>query len=488
MATTGLELDTTLSLITDITPLGWGKGQFQVAIEPGQIGVLSIGGRVTDNNHQPLVFFAGDRPSYKFLASRLYGIPGLGRVRQQVIEFAENPGILTITIKRPLLGLSQGPDDPALVRLHASFKLVDPIALLNHSPDWDKAGGIAQTNLRLEKFVRDAAEAAIFDRMQDLSASPSYLASDDLNRVQSEFRKILQPILADWGLLLVESIPPTRQYPDGLTKVLYDVRLGTIAFQIELERDRQRAMHQIGLRAHEAELLQNLGPVAGFIDLANRNPQVAIKIIEAAGQQAATGANILKTLLLTQTPDALLSKQIVLSLLQQQAQSSPFAFLGQTGSPGSGGLQIGIAPSAGVPGLAGVQAQTTGVPLVGMSGPTVGLNIAFPQSPATSLPTLPDAVEAIAAEELSRLQDPGVEVDDLGIKNNDYRLEMTVDNDVTYRLRINSDFDRVGPIVDYVIVKGIQKRPADVPGLMPPWNAGDHLDVLITLVRSGHFH
>ena len=120
----GVNIETDLRLISGIVELGWTKGALQHAIEPGRVGVLSIGGRVHDNKGQPLVFYPGDRPAHHFFASRLWGIPGLGRVKQLVIEFAENPGTITVVLKRTLFGISQSPADPATVKVHVGFKLL----------------------------------------------------------------------------------------------------------------------------------------------------------------------------------------------------------------------------------------------------------------------------------------------------------------------------------------------------------------------------
>ena len=103
-------------------------------------------------------------------------------------------------------------------------------------------------NQRLQKLVADVAEAAVSDKMQDISATPRYLMAQDLGSIQVEFRSVLQLALSGWGLGLVETVPPTRQYPQTLAQVLYDVRLGATAFKIKLDMDRARAMHELGLK------------------------------------------------------------------------------------------------------------------------------------------------------------------------------------------------------------------------------------------------
>lgn len=517
-------VDADLRVIVGVTPLGWRESRFQHPIQPGRIGVLNVGGRVIDSHGDPRVFYPGDRPAYRFLASRLYGIPGLGRVTQNVIEFAQNPGTLSVTIQHALLGLSEGPHDPASVKVHASFKLLDPIALLDHVPDlqWDRPNILTLANERLQRLVRDAAETAVADRVQSFSGNPTLLTTDDLEAIQAQFRDLLDLKLRGWGLCLVEDLPPTRQFPKALLKVLYDIRLGATAFQMELERDRQRTVNKYTIDAHLAQTLAKMGPVGAFTYALNHRPEVAIKMIEAAGQQSTETARRISELVranLLMSPDAAASMQLLHTALQQTQTPSLWDTLGYaTSAPGTAspppmelhsnfgaldlasfgidkGGNLGFGAAAPTIGLQPVYAQTplgggiSSSPAIGMVTPSqLGTPQPIPASGVTGVSTNgANALRALIDAELSYVQIPGVQVEELGMKGDHYRLELIVDDTVTYRLRIGPDFHQNGPYIDYVLVNGEQRRPSEKPDLLPPWPTSAHLDALVRLVRGGHF-
>ena len=244
----------------------------------------------------------------------------------------------------------------------------------------------------------------------------------------------------------------------------------------------------------------------------SHNPEVALKMIESSNQQAARSASVLRTLLLTQTPEAEISKQIVLSALQQQ-QLSPFAMLGMSQPVGAGGVDGAISASMGVPALAAIPPLQTSAEPFPISPPTIGYNPYAVSQGQASLPATqgstaqsvdpgqlpginpfpsPDPglmsntptaavsnatgiaeAAAIVARELPGLNSiAGVEVQQLGASGGDYRLEITIDGHITFRVRIGADFDVVGPGVDYVIVGNMLQKPATNPGLLPPWEPG----------------
>jgi hypothetical protein len=483
-------IDTNLKLIVSITRLGWGEWRFQQPVQRGRIAVLNIGGRVTDRHGQPLIFHAGDRPEYKFLQNRLYGIPGFGRaVTQEVIEFAEHPGHISVSLRQMLLGFSSGPSDPATVTIHTSLKLLDPIRLLNYvGVDVQNTQNSSSFDTVVTGLVEKAAATAISDKMQDLSANPSYLTAQDLGTVQRTFRTLLLPMFEPMGLTLVDSLPPSRTFPSGLATVLYQVRLGAVQFNLELERDRQRAMHQLGIREEQAQRLAALGPVAGWIDMANNNPQIAVKMLEMRGQETAAAAQIVRTILATQDMSSDVSKQLLFSVLQDTTVSQTFMPFGD-GNPNLGGAfnsaQISN-PLADIPAFSNLSSPTPAV--MRNSIPTVvGTNGGQPAAPpAASAGTsgVSSWLDSIVNTEVTLLNNqPNVEVDRLGPKGDQYRLEVSVDNRIVYRLGIGLDFAQVGPTVEYVMIDGVRKPATD----LPPWPTGEHLDALVVLARSGHF-
>jgi len=478
---TTFDIETDLKLIVGITELGLRQRKLQQPINPGRVGVLVVGGRITDRDGRPRVYLAGERPAWEPAASRLYGVPFWGTVRQHVIEFAQNPGRVSVTIKHVLLGLSRGPDDPAAVRLHADLKLVDATKLLEQVPEWDQAQSPVDLNDKVVKRVKDAAEAAVLSLRQDVFRFSRYLTESDLSAIQADFRNYLAVSFRDWGLQVMDSLPPTRVYPSAVTTVLYQARLGAYEYQMNLQREVQQGSISIEL----ARRIQQLEPEAAFYAMAMERPDIAVKMIEARGQQAAAVAGIVRTVLLTQSPDAEVSRAVLLAALAS-LQEGPRIFGAPSGqvSAKSDATLFQAGPAGDMMGLGGAWGALGSE--LDASSPTVSGGKASPDSAKESLDTL--RLKALVEDELRRLNTPGVEVEELGgPKDGRQTLEITVDGQVTFRLSVGLDFAEHGPYVDHVTVGGVKKRVADEPSLLPTWRPGDHLDAVVKLVRSGYF-
>lgn len=225
------ELKSDLRFIRGIVSLGIKHRRLQYPIQPGRIGLLNVGGRITDRYGRPSVFIAGERPAADLFASRLYGIPGLGYVEQEVIEFAVNPGRITLTLSRPLSELLPGTGDLVVIEVHVDVRLGDPFALIQQLPDWRDPGGVEASNRGITNRVRDSARQAIRSRWRDWIADETYLATDAPHQIQAAFRTILEHTFADWGLLFFDGVPPIRELPSALTEIIYAIRRG----EIELE-------------------------------------------------------------------------------------------------------------------------------------------------------------------------------------------------------------------------------------------------------------
>lgn len=479
------DIKTNLRLIVGVTELGLAQHTLQQPINPGRVGVLVVGGRIRDRDGRPHVYLAGERPAYEPGASRLYGIPFLGKVRQHVIEFAQNPGQVSVTIKHVMLGLSRGKDDPAAVCLHTDLKLVDPIKLLEHVPDWDQPQSAFALNETVVQRVREAAEAAVKPLREDPLRFSRYLTESKLSAIQADFRDYLAASFRDWGLQAMDSLPPTREYPSALTEVVFQAKLGALAYQMNLQREVESRSIPIEL----ARRIQRLEPTAAFYAMALERPDIAIKMVEARGQQAAKAADIVRTILVTHSPDAKVdaeaSREVLLAALRS-LQEGPAIF----GAPPdhvsakSDATPFQAAPTGDMMGLGGVWG-TLGSEL-DASSPTVSAGKASPDAANESPDTL--RLKSLVEGELRRLRIPGVEVEELGgPKDGRQTIEITVDDSVTFRLSIGLDFAERGPYVERVTVQGKRKRVADEPGLLPPWQAGDHLDAVVTLARSEHF-
>ena len=248
-----------------ITPLGLDKGRLQQPIMPGRVGLLMVGGRIVDRNGRSQVFGPGERPAMVFMASRLYGIPGLGHVDQVVIEFAQNPGRVAVTFRQPLLGISRDEKDPAEVTVYADFRMTDPVKFITWSSDdwqnWTNLKELNDVNARIAQRVAATAKSAIEPKMQDLSATPTYLTADNLTLIQQDFCDLLDREFRDSGLQVVDGLPPVRKYTNALTRVLYEVRLGMVEFQLALKRQTLSRRLRMELDAEKAQKLAALGQI-----------------------------------------------------------------------------------------------------------------------------------------------------------------------------------------------------------------------------------
>jgi hypothetical protein len=475
-----------------ITPLGLDKGRLQQPIMPGRVGLLMVGGRIVDRNGRSQVFGPGERPAMVFMASRLYGIPGLGHVDQVVIEFAQNPGRVAVTFRQPLLGISRDEKDPAEVTVYADFRMTDPVKFITWSSDdwqnWTNLKELNDVNARIAQRVAATAKSAIAPKMQDLSATPTYLTADNLTLIQQDFRDLLDREFRDSGLQVVDGLPPVRKYPNALTRVLYEVRLGMVEFQLALKRQTLSRRLRMELDAEEAQKLAALGPTAGFLHIAKNKPELAVKMVEANGQRFAETAKTLRLLLAAPSSDAEISKQVLFTALQQSEQQFPELRATPPSAVGTPGLPIlGMDPAAGIPGLESMAGIEPGGELRDLKVPVAGPTVVGAPGPAPVTAEATIGLEKLVKDEISRISGPDVWVEDLGTKNERETIEFTVDEEVTFRVRIGLAFLEEGPSVDYVIVRGKRRRPADQPNLLPPWPKGSHLEALVKLVRSGYF-
>ncbi len=238
-----------------------------------------------------------------------------GKVRARVIELAAIPGRIAITVSQTIPGLSLSSDDQMDLKFYEDLKLFDPIRLLANFPNVQ----VDQINTKIVEIILRFSS----DTIQFLTKTPGFLAVTEIDLIQSNFEKLLDEQLKDWGLRVTHTPSSIRNFPTGLTRLIRDTILGFQLFRTLPLQDRVRVIEGTGMEG-DLDKIGTSEIIPFLINLATSKPEILSKIIRQAGEEYLPTAETMQTVLLGESPEAKVNKRIILNEMGQATRMPQF--------------------------------------------------------------------------------------------------------------------------------------------------------------------
>lgn len=303
-----------------------GCARLQYSVQPGEVAVLKVGGRITDKYGQPQVFWRGERPGFNPLASRWQGIPGLGKVEQEVITFPLEIAQLAVLYKQAPFGFSE--QDPVCLYAYFDLKLIDPLKMWEKIPDLvDRE----DAEIRLIERMEAAIRYTDWDFMELWRGLNSYLLKDNPEEIQSILRERLRAALVGWGIEVTDAQKPVYRYPDSLQEVVYGIRLGEVCWQALSQEDRGAFLSKFNIvERSQRDLLEKLANEAGsgklfsyLWTLTVPHGEAALQLVLMGGDRSIKASEVLGMVKdnLHTNPEALDTLSLILKVLGRQQAS-----------------------------------------------------------------------------------------------------------------------------------------------------------------------